>query len=89
MSGVLEQEENGFLVHIEFYGTKLKPTEMVYPSVKFELLAIRDSVMHFKHLLLGLKFTILTDSKALTYPLTVENQSDIVTRWILNLSDFD
>lgn len=83
-SGVLTQEDNGYLVPTEFYGRKLKQSEMAYPSVKFELLAINDSVMHLKHMLLGRKFTILTDSKALTYPLKIEMQSDKVARWILN-----
>lgn len=89
ISGVLAQEDNGYLVPIEFYGRKLKQSETAYPSMKFELLAIHDAVMHFKHMLLGRKFTILTDNKALTYPLKIEMQSDIVARWILNLSDYD
>lgn len=89
ISAILAQEDNGFLFPIEFFGRKLKQTESVYPSLKFELLAIHEAVMHFKSILIGRKFTILTDSKALTYPLKLENQSDIVARWILNLSDFD
>lgn len=41
----------------------------------------------FKNNLLG--FAILTDSKALTYYLTIENQTNITTRWTLNIQEFD
>lgn len=89
ISGVLAQKEGDEFKPVEFYGRKLKDSEKKYPSIKYELLAIHDTVKHFEHILLGRKFIILTDSKALTYHLNLEKQSDITARWLMKLADFD
>lgn len=89
ISAILAQKYGEEFVPIQFYGRRLKDSEKRYPSIKFELLAIHDACIHFEKFLLGRKFTILTDSKALTYHLNLEQQSDIVARWIMRLADFD
>ena len=72
----------------EFFGRKLKEAQKRYFSVKMELLAIYESVIHFKNILWGRPFTILTDSKALTQHIQLQNQSDISMRWIEKLQEF-
>lgn len=89
ISSILAQEKDGFLLPIEFFARKLKEPEKSYPSIKFELLAIHESVIHFKHILWGRQFKILTDSKPITQHLHLENQSDIVKRWMANLSEYN
>lgn len=89
ISSILMQKYDDQYVPIEFYSRKLKDTESKYPSFKSELLAIHDSLIHFKNYLFGKKFTILTDAKSLTYYLKLQHQSDIVARWLLDIQEFD
>lgn len=89
LSAILAQKQGEDYVPIEFYGRKLKDSEKKYPSIKYELLAIHDACVYFENFLLGKKFTILTDSKALTDHLKLEKQSDIIARWIMRLGNFD
>ena len=89
ISAILSQKIGEELYPIEFYGRKLRDAEKRYPSMKLELLAIHNSLMHFKHLLWGRKVNVLTDSRALTYHLNLTKQPDIVARWILDLQDFN
>lgn len=72
---------------IEFFGRKLKQIQKVYPSK--ELLAIYETVKHFKNMFMGRKFTILTDLKALTYHFKLENQNEITSRWLVSLQQLD
>ena len=44
---------------------------------------MHDTIMYFKHLLLGREIFILTDSKALTFNLQIDKQSDVVNLWLL------
>ena len=64
-----------------------RESETKYFSEKLELLVVHDAVEHFKNILWGIKFTILTESKALTYHLNLEKQLDIIARWIEELQD--
>lgn len=89
LSAILAQKQGENFVPIEFYGRKLKDSEKKYPSIKYELLAIHDACVYFQNFLLGKKFTILTDSKALTEHLKLEKQSDIIARWLMRLGNFD
>lgn len=89
ISGILAQKIDGELLPIEFFGRKLREPEKKYHSLKFELLAVHESVMHFKHMLAGRRFQILTDSEALAKGLNIEKQSDIMARWLEHLQEFD
>lgn len=87
ISAILAQKQNENLVPIEFFGRKLRDPEKRYPSVKFEILAVHEAVQHFKYILWGRKFTIQTNSKSNTQHLHLENQSDIVKRWMADLAE--
>ena len=88
IGSILLQEHSGTLHPIVYYSRKLKDAETRYPSIKIELLALHDSVKTFSTFLVGNEFTILTDCKALVYNLNLNNQPDIVARWILYLQNF-
>lgn len=89
ISAILAQKHGDCLAPIEFYARKLKESESKYHSLKLELLAIHEAVMHFRGMLLGKKITILTDSKALTQFPDLDKQPDIIARWIIDLQEFD
>lgn len=55
ISSILAQKKKEVMMPIEFCGRKLKESDTKYPSLKYELLVIHDSVKHFKNMLLGKK----------------------------------
>lgn len=87
--GILTQKINGEFEPIEYFSRKLKPAETRYHSLKLELMAIYESIKHFNDYLYGQHFVLLSDAKALQYHLKLEKQSDVTTRWLLELSKYD
>lgn len=57
-----------------------------YRSTKRELLAVLESIKHFRGYLDGLKFIIVTDHIALKYLLTLDNPSGRLARWATIIS---
>ena len=86
---VLHQIDNDSPCPIEFYSKKFSPAESRYSTFDRELLAIFQSVKHFKHLLDGQRFTIFTDHKPLLHALTMKDPSPRQHRQICFLSSFD
>ena len=92
VGGVLLQPHGDSLRPVEHYSAKLSKAATRYPTHERELLAIVESVRHFRHYLGG-KFTILTDHRTLTnldspsaFNSTVNGR---LTRWREYLSAFD
>ena len=55
IGGVLQQDdENGDSRPVGFYSRRLQGAEVQYSTYDRELLGLRDSVLHFRHLLLGI-----------------------------------
>jgi len=52
---------------VAFHSRKLSPAERNYPTREQELLALVDSLKHWRHYLLGAPFEIKTDHKSLEY----------------------
>ena len=70
VGGVLQQSINGTLHPISFFSKKLQPAEMKYSTFGREVLAIYLSIRHFRHLLEGHEFYVLTDHNPLTHALS-------------------
>ena len=47
------------------YSCKLNDAKKQYSTTDYKMLAIVDSLWHFKHMLLGQNFTVYTDHKPL------------------------
>jgi hypothetical protein len=86
---ITQKNENNKMIPIEFYSRKLKDSETRYQSIKRELLAIHDAILHFKEYLYGKQFIILTDAKPLTHYLNIEKQTEITARWLLDIQEYD
>lgn len=67
ISSVLSQDENGKDFPVSYYSRTLNKAEQNYSTTGKELLAIVDSVKHFRPYLFGKKFIIITDHKPLTW----------------------
>jgi hypothetical protein len=65
VGGVLQQLENRAWRPLAFFSQKLTPTQVRFSTLDRELLAASSSVRHFRFLLEGRKFRILTDHKTL------------------------
>ena len=63
VGGVLQQKINNTWQPISFFSKKLQPAEMKYSTFSRELLAIYLAIRHFRHLLEGHEFYVLTDHK--------------------------
>lgn len=67
VGGALHQCVNNVMKPIAFFSKRLQPAETKYSTFGRELLAVYLSIRHFRHMLEGREFYILTDHKPLTY----------------------
>ncbi|CAH8493835.1 unnamed protein product [Dicrocoelium dendriticum] len=67
VGAVLQQVINGQPEPLSFFSRKLQPAQTRYSTFGRELLAIYLAIKHFRHLLEGRTFTILTDHKPLAF----------------------
>ena len=70
VGAVLQQHVEGTWHPISFFSRKMTPAETRYSTFDRELLAVYLSIKHFRHLLEGRQFHVLTDHKPLTYALS-------------------
>lgn len=66
----LQQQIGDNLRPLAFFSRKLTPTETRYSTFSRELLAIYLAIRHFRHMLEGRQFTVLSDHKPLSYALS-------------------
>ena len=67
IAGVPHQIVNDVKSPIGFFSRRTSATEWKYSAYDLELLAVYSSLLHFRHLLEGRNFSILTDQKPLTH----------------------
>lgn len=67
VGAVLQQVLHDDVQPLEFFSRKLQPAQTRYSTFGRELLAMYLAVKHFRHLLEGRQFVILTDHKPLTF----------------------
>ena len=88
LSGVLIQNK----MPIAFYSRTLKQSERHLPAVEKEAAAIVESVSHWRHFLLGRKFTLITDQQAVSYVFDKQakgkTKNQKLLRWRIELSTY-
>ena len=90
MGGVLSQIQNGQEKVIAYASKKFSQSQRQYCITRKELLAVHQFVHHFKHYLLGRRFIVRTDHKALTWMLNWKNpNTSQYCRWRQELEVFD
>ena len=71
VGAVLQQYDQGTWQPLSFFSKKLSNTERRYSTFDRELLAVYLAIKHFRHLLEGRHFHVLTDHKPLHTPSTL------------------
>ena len=74
---------------IAYFSKKLLPREMRYSTVEQERLAIKLAMQAFSVLLLGHKFKVQTDHRALAWLNKAKKSNPWLTRWSLSLQLYD
>ncbi|CAH1253110.1 RTL1 [Branchiostoma lanceolatum] len=88
LGAVLSQEVNGCEHPIAYHSRTLSKAERKYCTTRKELLALVNSVWHFRHYLLGCEFTVRTDHHALKWLMTFKEPENQVARWLETLASF-
>ena len=70
VGAVLQQYINGTWHPLSFFSKRLQPSETKYSTFGKELLAVYLSIRHFRHILEGRQFFILTDHKPLIHAIS-------------------
>jgi hypothetical protein len=73
---------------VGFNSRRLTPAEQNYATYDKELLCLRDGVLHFRHQLLGIPFTVRTDHCSLRCLLIQPEIPGQRQRWMAVLSQF-
>ena len=90
MGSVLSQVQNGQEKVIAYASKKFSQSQRQYCITRKELLAVHHFVHYFKHYLLGRRFIVRTDHRALTWMLNWKNPSTSqYCRWKQELEVYD
>ena len=85
-----QQSTTSKLYHVVSYGSRaITPSEAAYSAPKLELLAVLYGCEHFRPYLLGRRFLLVTDHRALLWLANTPNPPAILACWTLWLQEFD
>lgn len=84
-----QMDDEDQIAVIAYTSRTFKGSELNYHAAEKELLSIVHCLVKFRTYLLGHKFTIITDNKALTFLNKCHLTSSRMTRWILAIQEFD
>ena len=89
IGAVLMQDVGNGPQPVAFNSRKLSPAERNYATHEKEALAIKDSLKVWRHYLMGIHFTCITDHHALRYLTTQPTISQRQARWMQLMQQFD
>ena len=89
IGAVLAQLQKGLERVICYASKSLNKAQSLYSTTKCELLAIANYTRHFKHYLLGRRFKIITDHRALQWLHNFKDLDALTARWLEKLAAFD
>uniref|UniRef100_A0A8C1TWC8 ribonuclease H n=1 Tax=Cyprinus carpio TaxID=7962 RepID=A0A8C1TWC8_CYPCA len=89
LGAVLLQEGQGQLQPIAYISRKLLPRESRYSTVEKECLAIKWALDALRYYLVGRKFILETDHRALAWLGRMRDTNARITRWFLAIQPFD
>ena len=88
VGSILEQQVDGVWKTVEFYSKRLSSSERNYSATDREFVAIIQSLTRWRHFLVGVQFTLLTDHAALTYLQSSATVNRRNARWLDFISQF-
>ena len=89
IGAVLSQKQNNTDKVIAYASKTLQKGQRNYSATKRELFAVVFFTQYFKDYLLGRKFFIITDHRALVWLYSFKEPDGLVARWLEKLSVFD
>ena len=90
IGGVVQQtDKDGNSRPVGFYSRRLTPTEARYDTYERELLGVKDSLLSFRHWLLGVPVTVRTDHDSLRWLMSQQDISGKRLRWLAIISEFN
>ena len=89
MGAVLSQVQDGKERAICYASKAFSKAQTRNSPTKRELLAVVNFTRHFKHYLLGQKFTFITDHRALQWLHNFKDPDALTARWLEKLAAFD
>ena len=90
IGGVLSQLiRHGVEQPVSYFSRTLSKPERKYAVTRKEMLALVDSLRHFRCYILGRKFKVRTDHSALQWLKTFKEAVGKVARWIEHLAEYD
>ena len=77
---------------VAFFSRTLSANQRKYPAIEKEALAVVEAFKHWSHLLLGRKFTLITDQRSVAFMFDARKHSKIknakIMNWRLDLAPF-
>ena len=89
MGAVLPQVQDGRERAFCYASRSHSKSQTKYSATRRELFALVTFTRHFRHYLLGQKFTIVTDHSALQWLHSFKDPDGITVRWLEKLAPFD
>ena len=86
---VLSQQQDGEERVIAYGSRALNKAECNYSTTEQECLSVVYFTQEFRHILLGRKFTIISDHRPLVWLKNITNPTGRLGRWSIKLSEFD
>ena len=84
-----QHDDNGNKKVISYASCTLNESQRNYHAMERECLAVLWATDRFREYLEGVKFTLLTDNKSLTWLFRLKDKNKKMCRWISSLSDFN
>lgn len=85
---VLVQVVDKYEKPVAFYSAQTTPAKSRYHFFELETLAVAKAVKRFRHYLLGVSFTLITDCNSLKGAFHEKELSPRIARWIVDLKEY-
>lgn len=86
---LFQYDDEDEIAVVAYTSRTFKGAELRYHTVEKELLGVMHCLAKFRTYLLGKRFTIITDNKALTFLNRCNLSNSRMTRWILATQEYD
>jgi RNase H-like domain found in reverse transcriptase len=86
---LLQQEDTGSWLPVNFASRKLKGAEPRYTTTERENSGVVFGLRKFRHYVYGEPFEVVTDHIALTWLMSLRDPKDRLARWIVEMQSYD
>ena len=84
-----QKDDNGELAIIAYFSKRFTSSQQHYSATQKECLAVVLAVTHWRPYIWGRHFVCITDQSALRYLYSMQDTSNMLTRWAIALQSYD